>query len=105
MQRIFLGVILLLLFVPTVFAAEEDSAEESKSTVQKVGGLLFDVDEGVKVEQGPGGSVYLRSNKEYMNEKLTEIDTRLEDIEKRLKNLERSEEADETVKLFASGKS
>ena len=66
--------------------AEEES--KSKSSTQKVGGLLFDVDEGVKVEQGPGGSVYVKSNKEYMQQKLEEIEMRLQSLDERVTELE-----------------
>jgi hypothetical protein len=70
----------------SLFAEEERPAK--KATTQNVGGLLFDVDEGVKVEQGPGGSVYMKSNREFMQEKFAEIDRKLSDFEKRIAQLE-----------------
>ena len=69
-------------------ASEEKESDSKKGTTQNVGGLLFDVDEGVKVEQGPGGSVYVKSNREYMQGKFDEIDQKIADFEKRIALLE-----------------
>lgn len=67
------------------WAAQE---ETKKAATQQVGGLLFDVDEGVKIEQGPGGSVYLKSNRETMEQKFKDIEQRFEALEGRVKTLE-----------------
>lgn len=84
---------LLVLFavthVPSLYSAEQKKQEPAKKiATQNIGGLLFDVDEGVKVEQGPGGSVYMKSNKEYMQEKLSQIDQRFSELEARVARLE-----------------
>jgi hypothetical protein len=92
MSNFFLILILSLLFFPAVLPAEE-KPDTKKATTQNVGGLLFDVDEGVKVEQGPGGSVYVKSNREYMQQKFEEIDQRLSSLEERLARLELKETA------------
>ena len=81
----------LFSFHPGSFAAEDQT---KKTTTQQIGGLLFDVDEGVKVEQGPGGSVYVKSNREYMQEKFESIEKRLEDLEERIDKLEGKESPD-----------
>ncbi len=71
---------------------EEETKDEvppaKKVSSQQVGGLLFDVDEGVEIEQGPGGSVYLKSNREFMKNKFEYIETRLNDLEARVQKLE-----------------
>jgi hypothetical protein len=87
-------------------------AEEKKSTVQNVGGLLFEFDEGVEIEKGGGGSVYVKSNREYMEKKFKEIDARFTDLEQRLERIENqfvlSEETEtkkvnpERAQVFAS---
>ena len=76
----------LFLSAPSWAASEETPAK--KTATQNIGGLLFDVDEGVKVEQGPGGSVYMKSNREFMQEKFAEIDRKLSDFENRIAKLE-----------------
>lgn len=76
---IFIFTVLMNFLPQAVFAAEGEKTK--KSTTQQIGGLLFDVDEGVKLEQGAGGSVYMKSNKEYMQEKITDIETRLTQLE------------------------
>jgi hypothetical protein len=86
--------LLILFMMITPFFASHAWAEDKESpakttTTQNVGGLLFDVDEGVKIEQGPGGSVYVKSNREYMQEKFAEIDSRLLSLEDRLSELEK----------------
>ena len=97
-MTLLLGILNFLGIYPS-FAADDKS---KSSTTQQVGGLLFEMDEGVKVEQGPGGSVYVKSNKEYMQEKLKTIDQRLEDIEKRLTLLESQKTADKKEKPSVS---
>lgn len=69
-------------------AAEDSSSISKKTPTQQVGGLLFDVDEGAKIEQGPGGSVYVKSNKEFMQQKFAEIEGRLTSSEERITELE-----------------
>ena len=98
---------IFILFLPVLLCARPLSAADDKTktaTTQQVGGLLFDVDEGVKIEQGPGGSVYLKSNKEYMQEKLKSIDEKLEELGKRLDRVESAlsrekEKKNESVKV------
>ena len=46
------------------------------------------MDEGVKIEHGPGGSVYLKSNREYMQDKFKSVDEKIEGLEKRVGLLE-----------------
>ncbi len=72
--------------------AEKSEAETKKAAAQQVGGLLFDMDEGVKIEQGPGGSVYVKSNREYMQQKFAEIENRLTGLEERMDKLEKAAE-------------
>ena len=98
------GVLSASLVLSPVWAANQDSSS-SKSTTQKIGGLLFDVDEGVKVEQGSGGSVYVKSNKEYMQQKLKEIDARLQDLEERVTKVEGRLKSAETEKNKEAGES
>ncbi len=74
-----------MVLISPAFSAEE---QNKKSSTQQIGGLLFDVDEGVKVEQGPGGSVYMKSNREYMQSKFNEIEERFKDLEQRISLLE-----------------
>lgn len=81
----FILAVLASAWVAVLWAEDTDA---KKSTTQQVGGLLFDVDEGVKVEQGPGGSVYMKSNKEYMQQKFNEIDKQFKDLEQRITVLE-----------------
>lgn len=69
-------------------AADESSSVSKKNSTQQVGGLLFDMDEGAKIEQGPGGSVYVKSNKEYMQQKFADIEGRLAASEARITELE-----------------
>ncbi len=90
---------ILLCHAPQLMAAEED-VRTKKTTTQSVGGLLFDVDEGVKVEQGAGGSVYVKSNREYMQEKFAALDRKLQGLEERVTALESKHE-----KALAEGKS
>lgn len=63
-------------------------ADTKKSSPQQVGGLLFDMDEGAEIEQGPGGSVYVKSNREYLQKKFADIETRLLELEQRTAALE-----------------
>ena len=80
---------LCLLMVPSLYAADDKTPETDKRvTTQQVGGLLFDVDEGVKIEKGSGGSVYVKSNKEYMQNKFESIEQKLDELEERLSKLE-----------------
>lgn len=71
-----------------VLIAADDEVQTKKTTTQRVGGLLFDVDEGVKVEQGAGGSVYVKSNREYMQEKFSDMERKFQDLEGRVTALE-----------------
>ncbi len=83
------ALIAALLFVPFLNpAAFAEENTDKKSSTQNIGGLLFDVDEGVKVEQGPGGSVYVKSNREFMQEKFQQIESKLLELENRVKQLE-----------------
>lgn len=66
-----------------------DEDEQEKSSVVQVGGLLFDMDEGVKIEQGGGGSVYVQSNREYMQNKFRDIEMKFEEIDDRLTKIEK----------------
>lgn len=77
---------IFLLWNPGLLRADDQDAK--KSATQQIGGLLFDVDEGVKVEKGPGASVYVKSNREYMQEKFLEIDKHFKDLEQRISLLE-----------------
>lgn len=88
-KRIFIFLILLMAIFPcrSLFASEDKT---KNATTQQVGGLLFDVDEGVKIEHGPGGSVYLKSNREYMQDKFKGVDEKMEALEKRLDSLEKA---------------
>jgi hypothetical protein len=79
-----LAMLSLFFHAKPVPAEEDETGDAKKTKAQNVGGLLFDVDEGVKIEQGPGGSVYLKSNREYMQEKFGQIDQRLADLEERM---------------------
>lgn len=88
MLKHFFAILILghsILLVRPLFASDDKT---KNSTTQQVGGLLFDVDEGVKIEHGPGGSVYLKSNREYMQEKLKSMDGKIEALEKRINRLE-----------------
>ena len=78
----------MLLWVGGISYLYAEEGKPKNASTQQVGGLLFDVDEGVKVEKGGGGSVYIKSNREYMEEKFKEIDGRLETLEKRVDKLE-----------------
>ena len=82
--------IFLCLALPMKSTRAENPAEDKthKSSVQNVGGILFDVDEGVKVEEGPGGSVYVKSNREVMEQKFKKINRELEELSERLGKLE-----------------
>lgn len=74
---------------PYSLAAEQKTDNSAKKVAtQNIGGLLFEVDEGVKVEQGPGGSVYMKSNKEFMQEKFSQIEQKFADLESRIVKLE-----------------
>ena len=94
MKKYFLNFAFVFLFILPVLlparAAEkrEDDDTPQKYTSRQVGGLLFDMDEGVAVEEGPGGSVYVKSNREYMQKKFKEIDKRFEALESRVASLE-----------------
>ena len=81
----------LLLTLPLLWAAEkdEDAGVTKQSSVQNVGGLLFDVDEGVKIEKGAGGSVYVKSNRDEMQQKFDEINRRLDSLDDRLAVIEK----------------
>ncbi len=84
-----LSVCLLFFSFFAAYAADTKKETPAKSTTtQQIGGLLFDVDEGVKVEQGPGGSVYMKSNKEFMQERLSRIDQELLDLDQRVQAVE-----------------
>ena len=72
----------------SLLMAAEEEVRTKKTTTQSVGGLLFDVDEGVKVEQGAGGSVYVKSNREYMQEKFAALDQKIKGLEERVALLE-----------------
>ena len=83
----------IFVLMPVLFAwnfplHSSEDAKTKKAETQQVGGLLFDVDEGVKLEKGPGGSVYMKSNKDYMQEKFQEIEARLKNLEDRFNRLE-----------------
>lgn len=81
--------ILIIFFTHSSLLFCQDSKEQNqKTSTQQIGGLLFDVDEGVKVEQGPGGSVYVKSNREFMQQKFASIEARLAAIDNRLSKLE-----------------
>jgi hypothetical protein len=81
-----LGSFILIGFSFWVQASDDTN---TKSSSKQVGGLLFDVDEGVEIQQGPGGSVYLKSNREYMEQKFKMIDARFKDLSTRIENLEK----------------
>ncbi len=87
-RNFFLALALGAMFATSLFAATEAAEERRKASTQQIGGLLFDVDEGVKVEQGPGGSVYMKSNREFMQDQFKEMDKRLENLEDRVGELE-----------------
>lgn len=90
-NHLLFSVLLVVLPCMSVSAVEEEEAEVSKSSsVQHVGGLLFDVDEGVKIEKGGGGSVYVKSNREEMQQKFRGIEKRFDSIENRLTEIEKS---------------
>ncbi len=97
MLRHFLGnknlipFIFLLVCSSNFLYAEDEKAK--RTSTQQVGGLLFDVDEGVKIEQGPGGSVYMKSNKEFMQQRLDEIDQKILNLDARLAAIERALES------------
>lgn len=80
--------IFFLMSASRLSAADESSSISKKNSTQQIGGLLFDMDEGAKIEQGPGGSVYVKSNKEYMQQKFADIETRLNSSEARISELE-----------------
>lgn len=88
-KRIFVLVFIYLFLVMPCYTQAEDPAHVSKKNeTQQVGGLLFDVDEGSKIEKGPGGSVYVKSNREYMQQKFSDIETKLSELEARTAELE-----------------
>lgn len=99
-HRDFFGLLFLLFYlIPGNPAAYSEEDKTKNATTQQIGGLLFDVDEGVKVEQGPGGSVYVKSNREYMQEKFESIERKLFDFEERLQKLEgTAQETGESIK-------
>ena len=83
--------VFMMALLPAMGLSAEEEAEVAKSSsVQNVGGLLFEVDEGVKIEKGGGGSVYVKSNREEMQQKFREIEKRFESIENRLLEIENS---------------
>lgn len=89
MKKRVLVTVTFFCFLISVAAAQEDEDDTTqKYTTRQVGGLLFDTDEGVAVEQGPGGSVYVKSNREYMQKKFKEIDKHFETLESRIASLE-----------------
>lgn len=90
-------VLFLFLFSLGNFCAVASEDVQEDSSPQNIGGLLFDFDEGVAIEEGPGGSVYVKSNKEFMKKKFREIDRKLADLESRLQTLE-EKALDELVK-------
>lgn len=71
-----------------LFAADNEEAGTKKVSAQQVGGLLFDVDEGVDIQKGPGGSVYLKSNREFMKNTLESLESRIQTLEEKVKKLE-----------------
>ena len=85
-----IAVFLLVVPCPGMAArdGESDEPKSVSSAPKKIGGLLFDFDEGVEIEEGPGGSVYVRSNREYMQKKFKEIENRFHALENRVANLE-----------------
>ena len=86
---IFLLAFFIILMPPLARATDEEKKDTSeKYTKQNVGGLLFDVDEGVKIQKGPGGSVYVESNREFMQRKFKEMDAKFDTLEKRVAKLE-----------------
>lgn len=87
MEKLFLLVFISSFFSFPHFLHADDTVSKKNST-QQIGGLLFDMDEGAKIEQGPGGSVYVKSNKEYMQQKFSEIETQLSSLEARTTELE-----------------
>jgi hypothetical protein len=65
--------------VPNGIADDKTTeTHQEKSAPKNIGGLLFDVDEGVEIQKGVGGSVYVKSNREYMQQKFREIEARLQ---------------------------
>ena len=80
--------ILSLFCLPCFLFAEDNSSISKKTSTQQVGGLLFDMDDGVKIEKGPGGSVYVKSNKEYIQQKFLDMESRLTQLEGRITELE-----------------
>ena len=91
-KRILLLLVLVFIFSflyrPDFINAADNSSVSKKTATQQVGGLLFDMDEGAKIEQGPGGSVYVKSNKEYMQQKFADMDSRMTAMEIRITDLE-----------------
>ena len=80
----------LLLFI--ISSSNASAVSDSNGTAagknpQKVDGLLFDLDEGVKVTKGGGGSVYIESNREFMQAKFDQIEERLKTLEEKIKKL------------------
>ena len=77
-----------LFCLPCLLHADDNSSVSKKNSTQQVGGLLFDMDDGAKIEKGPGGSVYIKSNKEYMQQKFSDTESRLTQLEERVTELE-----------------
>ena len=88
MKKWYFLAILYFVSSPWVYAAADTDEKTHNSSTQQVGGLLFDVDEGVKIEKGGGGSIYLKSNRLTMEEKFKLIEKRLQGMEERLGNVE-----------------
>lgn len=80
--------IAMSVFFFPAFAGAEVAEEEEYVTPTEVGGLKFDMDEGVKIRQGPGGSVYVESNREYMQRKFRRYERTFEDHDARIEKLE-----------------
>lgn len=91
-----IGILGALSVLPAAFGETEEEAEQASGPKQ-IGGLLFDFDEGVEIKKGPGGSVYVESNREFMQNKFRTIDSRFEELEKRIEHLESFIDDDEPL--------
>lgn len=89
-KRLVLVFFLLSVLRTPYSVASDDEKPELSTLPRQVGGLLFDYDEGVDIEQGPGGSVYVKSNRDYIQKKFREIAERFDEMEARLTVLEES---------------
>ena len=90
MNKMIFAVIFLFVLFDNPIAHSETEPATKKTSNQQIGGLLFDMDEGVEIEQGPGGSVYMKSNREHMKQKFDAIEERFKSIEARLDKLDKS---------------